>query len=54
MWRYAKFWVALLGAAVIIVNQFDLGLGTKVQTIGNGVLAVLTAAGVWATPNADA
>lgn len=56
MSKYRKALVALVGAAVLIAGQFGLvlpdGVPEEVGVVFDGVVALLTAFGVFQVPNA--
>ena len=49
--QYNKLWVALTGAVIAIVTQFWPSEAAQVKQIITTIDTVLTAIGVWATPN---
>ena len=52
-WQYNKFWVALIGAAVVTVTQFYPGVETQAKAIATSIEAVVAALTVAAVPNAE-
>lgn len=48
---YAKFWVAVVGGALVIVSQ-NVPIDPQVQGWITSALAIATAFSVWAFPNA--
>jgi len=52
MSKYRKLIVAIVGAALIAVDQFfGFSIGWEAEQIVNTLIPVLTAIGVWAAPN---
>lgn len=51
--QYRKFWIAMLGAVVVIVTQFYPGVEAQAKAIASSVEAVITAITVAAVPNAE-
>lgn len=49
--QYNKLWVALTGALIAIVTQFWPEASAQTKQIVTTIDTLLTAAGVWATPN---
>ena len=54
--RYSKLIVAAIGLAVLAIGPDGIGITSSEQatTIGEAVIALLTAFGVYAVPNAEA
>jgi hypothetical protein len=52
MQAYRKLFVALIGAALAALDQF-FGIGTSLdaEKVMSVLIPILTAVGVWATPN---
>jgi uncharacterized membrane protein len=49
---YRKFYVALIGAVLIGINEFfGISLGFNAEGVMAILIPILTALGVWATPN---
>jgi hypothetical protein len=55
MQAYSKLLVALIGAVLIALDQFfNISVAYDAEAVMNVLIPFLTAAGVWAVPNATA
>ncbi len=50
--RYSKLIVAIIGVIVIILGPDVLGITGNTSLVAEGIIALLTAAGVYQVPNA--
>jgi hypothetical protein len=54
MQAYSKLIVAIVGVGVMLAARYGFDLSASAQPIADGIIAFLTAAGVFALPNKEA